>query len=122
MSVLGGTKAVRSFAALLVGLLLAGGVTACAYEDDGDPQPTADRYSPRPAPSLPSARPEILGVQAANHAELEKRLGVARGSVLLNESGPADGPGVGFSKTATVKTVWRVYRDGRLRRYSRTHK
>ena len=105
MSVLGGTKAVRFFAALLVGLLLAGGVAACAYEDDGDPQPTADRYSPRPAPSLPSVPPEILDVQATNYAELEERLAVARGSALLDESGPADGPGVGFSKTATVKTA-----------------
>ncbi|MDQ0075768.1 hypothetical protein [Arthrobacter oryzae] len=104
MSVLGGTKAVRYSAGLVMSLLLAGGLISCAYEGEGDPQPAAER-SARPAPALPSASPEILSVQSGNYAELEKRLAAAPGSVLLDQSGPADGPGVGFSKAVTVKTA-----------------
>lgn len=85
-------------------LLLGGGLISCAYEGEGDPQPAAEP-SARPAPSLPSASPEILSVQSGNYAELEKRLAAAPGSVLLDQSGPADGPGVGFSKAVTVKTA-----------------
>jgi hypothetical protein len=36
---------------------------------------------------------------------LEKRLAAAPVSLVLDESGPADGPGAGFSKAATVKTA-----------------
>lgn len=49
--------------------------------------------------------PDILDREARNYAALKERLTVAAGSVLLDESGPADGPGVGFSKTATVKAA-----------------
>jgi hypothetical protein len=105
MSAFGGTKAVRCNAGLIVSLLLAGGLASCTYEDAGDPQPTAAERSARPAPSVESTSPEILSVQSGNYAELEKRLAAAPGSVLLDESGTADGPGVGFSKTATAKTA-----------------
>ncbi|MCB5294448.1 hypothetical protein BJQ90_03916 [Arthrobacter sp. SO3] len=89
----------------MVGVVLAGGVAACAYEGSGDPQPTAAGLSRRPAPSVPSKGPDILGAETRNYAELEKRLSAAPGSVLLADSGPADGPGVGFSKAATVMTA-----------------
>lgn len=89
----------------MLGILLAGGVAACAYEGSGDAQPTAAGQSRRPAPSVPSKGPDILAAEARNYAELEKRLSGAPGSVLLADSGPADGPGVGFSKAATVMTA-----------------
>ncbi len=89
----------------MAGLLLAGGLASCAYEDEDDPEPSAAERVARPVPSLESASPEILSVQSSNYAELEKRLAAACGSVVLDESGPVDGPSVGFSKAATVKTA-----------------
>jgi hypothetical protein len=95
----------------MVGVVLAGGVAACAYEGtgdpegSGDPQPTAAGQSRRPAPAVPSKGPDVLAAEARNYAELERRLAGAPGSVLLADSGPADGPGVGFSKAATVMTA-----------------
>ena len=86
-------------------MLLAVGMAACAYEDGDDPQPTAAGHAARPAHSVPAKGPDVLAVEASNYAELEKRLAAARRSVLLSASGPADGPGVGFSKTATVATA-----------------
>ena len=105
MSGPGGTKTVRCAAALFVGMLLAGGVASCAYEDDGDPQPTPAGQGHRPAPSVPTKDPGVLGVEASNYAELHKRLAEAPGSVLLSDAGPADGPGAGFSKAAKVMTA-----------------
>ncbi|HSN37513.1 MAG TPA: hypothetical protein VLT34_14270 [Arthrobacter sp.] len=105
MPILEGTKAARCIAGLVAGLLATGAVSSCAYEDVGEPEPTAAWRSARAAPSLPSAGPEVLSVQSGNHAELAKRLGAAPGPLLLDDSGPADGPGVGFSKAATVKTA-----------------
>ena len=102
---LGGTKAVGRAAALIMTALLAGGMAACAYEEDGDVQPTAAAHTARPAPSFPTKGPDVLAVESSNYADLEKRLAGATGTVLLNDSGPADGPGVGFSKTATVKAA-----------------
>ena len=84
---------------------LAGGLAACAYEDEGDPQPTAASASPRPARTLPAKDPVVLAVEARNYAELEQRLAAVPGSVLLADAGPADGPGVGFRKAATVMTA-----------------
>lgn len=103
MPVLGGRKAVSCSAGLMMALLVAGGLASCAYEGEGDSEPTAAERVARPAPSLEGAGPEILSVQSSNYAELEKRLAAGRGSVVLDESGPVDGPGVGFSKAATVK-------------------
>ena len=80
-------------------------MTACAYESDGDPQPTAAGQSHRAAPAAPTKDPDVLGVEASNYSELHKRLAKATGSVLLADAGPADGPGVGFSKAATVMTT-----------------
>ncbi|RAM37298.1 hypothetical protein [Arthrobacter globiformis] len=103
MSELGGTKT-AGWAALIVGLLLGAGLSACTYEDDADSPPTVAGSSRRPAPSLPTKDPEVLAAETSNFAELKKRLAAAPGSVLLDDSGPADGPGVGFQKSATVKT------------------
>lgn len=100
MSRRGGTRTARFYAGLMLSMLLAG----CAYEDAGDP-PSAPERSARPAPSVPTKGPDILDAEASNYAELEKRLAAARGPVLLDDSGPADGPGVGFTKTATVKSA-----------------
>lgn len=102
----GGTRLVRSAAATVLSMLLAGVLAACTYEDVGDPTATAERSS-RPAPSVPTKGPEILDAETRNYAELEKSLAVAQGSVLLEDSGPADGPGVGFSKTVKVQAAGR---------------
>lgn len=101
MSGLGGTTAVRSVAAITISLLLAAGLGACTYEDPGDPQRTAGQ-SHWPAPTIAAKNPDVLAVEARNYAELERRLAKASGSALLADSGPADGPGVGFSKAAAV--------------------
>lgn len=105
MSGLGGTKTVRRAAALIIGTLLADGMAACAYEDDRDPQPTTAVQSHRAAPTVPAKDPGVLGVEASNYSILHKRLANATGPVLLDDAGPADGPGVGFSKAATVVTT-----------------
>lgn len=86
----------------MIGTLLAGGLSACAYEGEDSPQPGAARTSPRPAPTLPARDPDVLAAEKRNYADLEQRLSGASGQVLLSDSGPADGPGVGFRKTATV--------------------
>lgn len=104
MSGPGGTKTVHCAAALVVGSLLAVGLGACAYEDIGDPQPAAAQTR-KPAPTMPAKDPGVLGVEARNYAELHQRLAGAPGSVLLADAGPADGPGVGFRKAATLKTA-----------------
>ena len=81
-------------------------LAGCAYEDSADlPPASVPVLTGRPAPSVPAKGPEVLDIETRNYAELKKRLSVAAGSVLLDESGPADGPGVGFSKIATVKTA-----------------
>ncbi|WP_202129147.1 hypothetical protein [Pseudarthrobacter sp. ATCC 49987] len=105
MSGPGGTKTVRCLLALIIAMPLAGGLAACAYEDGDDPQPTAAGASLRPGPTLPAKDPDILAVEARNYAELDQRLARVPGSVLLADTGPADGPGVGFSKGATVTTA-----------------
>lgn len=101
----GGTRTVRCAATFIVGVLFAGGLASCAYESDGDPRPTAAGESQRPAPSVPTKEPEIRDVEAGNYGELHRRLAAARGSLILADAGPADGPGVGFSKAATVMTA-----------------
>ena len=105
MSGLGGAKTVRCVVVLMMGVSLAGGLAACAYEDEGDPQPTPASEGPRPARTLPAKDPDVLAVEARNYAELEQRLASVPGSVLLADAGPADGPGVGFRKAATVMTA-----------------
>ncbi|SKB82759.1 hypothetical protein SAMN05660473_02569 [Arthrobacter sp. 49Tsu3.1M3] len=83
-------------------MLLAGSLASCAYEDEGDPRPTAAGQLHRPAPAASTKDPGVLGVEANNYAELHKRLAEAPGPVLLSDAGAADGPGVGFTKAATV--------------------
>lgn len=109
MSSRGGTKPIRSAAAITVlTMLLAGVLAACTYEDVGDPKQTAPaEQSSRGTLSAPTKGPEILDAEKRNYDELRKRLAVAQGSVLLDDSGPADGPGVGFSKTGKVTTAGR---------------
>ncbi len=76
------------------------------YEDDGDtPRTVALEQSRRPAAPIPSKGPDILEVETGNYAELKKRLATAAGPALLDDSGAVDGPGIGFSKTAMVKTA-----------------
>ena len=105
----GGTRTVRCTAALIVVILLAGGLAACAYdgegEGEGDPQPTVAGQGRRSASAVPAKDPGVLGVEARNYAELHQRLATAAGTVLLDDSGPADGPGAGFDKVATVMTT-----------------
>jgi hypothetical protein len=90
---------------VLVGVVAAAALAGCAFEDDGDPPPTEARSSVRPAGALPSRGEDLLTVETRNFAELEQRLAGAAKPVLLAVSGPADGPGVGFSKSATVTTA-----------------
>jgi hypothetical protein len=80
-------------------------LASCAYEDEGDPRPTAAGQLHRPAPAASTKDPGVLGVEANNYAELHKRLAEAPGPVLLSDAGAADGPGVGFTKAATVTTA-----------------
>ena len=82
-------------------------MASCAYEDEdeGDPRPTAAGQLHRPAPAASTKDPGALGVEANNYAELHKRLAEAPGPVLLSDAGAADGPGVGFTKAATVTTA-----------------
>lgn len=105
MPELGGTRTVRCGAAMTLALLLVPVVAACTYEGDVDAQPAPAEASRRPSPSLPTKDREILSTERSNYAKLIKRLAGAPGSVLLDDSGPADGPGVGFQKTAAVKTA-----------------
>lgn len=100
MSRPGGTINVRGLV-VLAGALSAGFLAGCAYEGEGDPPPAASA-SVRPAAALPSKGPDLLAVEAENYAELDRRLAGAAGLALLAVSGPADGPGVGFSKSVTV--------------------
>ncbi|MFH5878239.1 hypothetical protein [Arthrobacter sp. NA-172] len=108
MSGRGGTRLVGRAAATVLGMLPVVVLAACTYEDVGDPMQTATvKRSSRPAPAASTKGPEILDAETRNYAELEKRLAVAQGAVLLDDSGPADGPGVGFSKTVKVTTTGR---------------
>jgi hypothetical protein len=101
MAELGGTKTV--WAALSAGLLLGVGLSACTYEGEVDSPSPAESSRP-PAPSLPTKEREVLATETSNYAELKKLLADAPGAVLLDDYGPADGPGVGFQKNATMKT------------------
>lgn len=104
MSGFGGNRTVRGAAASIIGVILAGGVAACTYEDDaGSHQSTA--VSVRAAPTAAAKDPGVLGVDAANYAVLHQRLDTATGPVVLSDAGPADGPSVGFRKAATVRTA-----------------
>lgn len=85
-------------------MLLSGGMTACGYGEDRNPPAPETGPDSRPLSTLPSRNPDVLGVEAGNYAELQKRLAEAPGSVLLDDAGPADGPGAGFNKVATVMT------------------
>jgi hypothetical protein len=103
MSGHGVTGQVRGAAALVLGLLLAGGVAGCEYEDTGGPQPTAatDRISPSPA-SSPTTDPATLDLEASNFAELKQRLGVALGTLLLEDSVAVGGQG----RASPPRTQW----------------
>jgi hypothetical protein len=108
----GGTKTVRCAATLIAGVLLTGGLSACSVVTERERQPPAAGQSPQSAPTVPAgASPAVpaedagvLGAEARNYAELQRRLAVAAGPVLLDDSGPADGPAAGFTKVGTVLT------------------
>lgn len=101
----GGTTTVRCTATLIVVTLLAGGLGACAFEADGNPRPNSAEQRHRSASAVPAEDPDVPGVEARNYAELHQRLAKTAGTVLLDDSGPADGPGAGFDKVATVMTA-----------------
>lgn len=107
MSGSGGTRTVPAVAALVACIVLASGLAGCAYEDEEDPRPTVSAANATlwPARTIPAKDPDVLAVEARNYAELEQRLAGVPGTVLLADSGPADGPGVGFRKAATVKAA-----------------
>lgn len=84
--------------------LLACGAAGCSYADDVDRGPTA-AAGPRPARTAAAKDPEVLAVETRNYAAVEQRLANLPGQVVLADSGPADGPGVGFRKAATVRTA-----------------
>ncbi|BCW67892.1 hypothetical protein NicSoilB4_26550 [Arthrobacter sp. NicSoilB4] len=90
---------------MLVGVLATAVLAGCVYEDEGDPRPPEASSSVRPAAALPSKGADLLALETHNYAELEQRLAGAAGQVLLAVSGPADGPGVGFSKSVTVTSA-----------------
>lgn len=98
MSGFGGTKMLRCVTVLVIGMSLAGGVAACAPVAEGVPRPPSTVTSQRPTLTFPAKDQDVLAVEARNYAELQQRLAQAPGAVLLADSGPADGPGVGFTK------------------------
>ena len=79
---------------------------------DRERQPPAAGQSQQAAPTVTAKAPTetppedagVLGAEARNYAELQRRLAAAAGSVLLDDSGPADGPAAGFTKVGTVLT------------------
>ncbi|RNL49180.1 hypothetical protein D7003_18945 [Arthrobacter oryzae] len=106
MSGRGGTKHVRCYAAGVLSFLIAGCLAGCAFGGAGDAPSTASTEpSGEPAPIVPTKGLEIRDIEAGNYTELEKRLAVARGLVILDDSGPVDGPEVGFRATATVSAA-----------------
>lgn len=111
MSRRGGTKTIRP-GYVLTGVVLlclaAGSLAGCTYEDDGGERPLATATSaptPRPGRTIPAVAPDVLAAQQRNEAQLERLLAGATGPVVLTDSGPADGNGVGFQKSARVKTA-----------------
>lgn len=112
MSRRGGTKTIRPGAVLTGAVLLcvaAGSLADCTYEDDGGERPPATATSaaiPRAGRTIPAGPPpDVLAAQQRNEAELERLLAGPTGPVVLTDSGPADGNGVGFSKAGRVKTA-----------------
>jgi len=89
--------------------LAAGSLAGCTYEDDDGGRPPATPTSavtPRPGRTIPAGPPpDVLAAQQRNEAALEGLLAGATGPVVLADSGPADGNGVGFQKAARVKTA-----------------
>jgi hypothetical protein len=86
----------------MVGVLLTGGLGACALEVGRDAQMIAAGQSQRSPPTAPAGDPGVLGAEAHNYDELHQRLAMATGSVILDDAGPADGPAAGFNKVAPV--------------------
>lgn len=73
-------------------LLLAGATTGCSYEDLDEP-----------LPSSASTATDVLAAEMRNYAVLEWLLGEPTGPVILEDSGPLDGPGRGFGKGTNVE-------------------
>ena len=105
MSGPGGTKTVRSFAALIFGALLASGMAACAYEDDGDPQaPTADQ-SRRAAPIAATKDPAFWEWKRATTRNCAGAWPRRRDPFSSPTPARLTGQGSGSAKAATVKTA-----------------
>ncbi|MDN3937718.1 hypothetical protein QWJ39_15535 [Arthrobacter sp. YD4] len=112
MSRRGGTRTIRTGAVLSGAVLLclaAGSLAGCTYEDDDGGRPPATPTSavtPRPGRTIPAGPPpDVLAAQQRNEAALEGLLAGATGPVVLADSGPADGNGVGFQKAGRVRTA-----------------
>lgn len=107
MSGPGGTRAVHVVALRLVSTVLAGSLAGCTYQDESDPPPMSagPATTQWPPPTIPAKDPDVLALETRNYEELEKKLAASPGTVLLTDSGPVDGPVVGFRKAATVKTA-----------------
>lgn len=91
----------RRTAALLAGLLLVAVLSGCAYQDASGP---TGPLSPPPA-AAPAADRALLDLETSNLAELKQRLGVAPGTLLLEDSVAVGGPALGFRKNAMVKAA-----------------
>lgn len=89
--------------------LAAGSLAACTYEDDDGGRPPATSTpapTPRPGRTIPAGpSPDVLAAQQRNEAALERLLAGPTGPVVLADSGPADGNGVGFQKAGRVKAA-----------------
>lgn len=96
----------RCATALLTGLLLVPGLAGCEYREAGDPPASAPARQISSSPTAsPTTNRAMLDVEAKNFTELQQRLGVASGTLLLEDSVAVGAPGVWFQKNAMVKTA-----------------
>lgn len=108
MSRLGGTRQGRCAQILLGAVLVVTGGTGCEYSTDAEAAPAAGASPVRThPPRVPQPTdPEQEALEASNRAELDRLLGVATpDTAVLADSGLIGGPGIGFSRTALVKTA-----------------
>lgn len=101
----GGKGRTRRSAAWLTGLLLVAVLTGCTYEDERGPQAPGPPTSPDLPAAAPTADRALLDLTMRNFTELKQLLGVAPGTLLLEDSVAVGGPGVGFRKNAMVETA-----------------
>jgi hypothetical protein len=92
----GGEGRTRHAAGWLTGLLLVAVVTGCTYQDESGPPAPSPPSSPQLPAVAPTADRALLDLTTSNFAELKQRLGVAPGTLLLEDSVAVGGPGAGF--------------------------